>query len=293
MKNYGLIPKKTPRFHPTAHQIFGTPDISTLPIKFDINDLVGQVDQGDTNFCFGYCIRQLCSDIDQKVFDENYCISRVSKLMGASAVNGAPALTAMQSMIAFGPLPQSEAPVSFTWQEKGPEFIANPANWPTSLDAIAATFERIGVSNVNDPNSGLDAFDNVKAQMFQHNRSVTLATQWYPDFDTPGSSGMINATVNTSEFSWHMYEVMGFDTIDGNQYVKVKPHLGNKGLAGYEYFNRATVNMLAKNPLANVLIFTDTPQDLGTKIQLKKLAFLQIIVNLYQQVISLFIQKNG
>lgn len=289
MKNKGLIPKKLPQFHPTNHQLFGTPDVTALPIKFDINDVVGPVDQGSTNFCFGYAIRQLCSDIDQKIYDENWCIAMVSKLLGYSDINGAPALTAMQAMIAYGPLQQSDAPIGFTWQEKGPEFIANPTNWPKTLYALAAPFERIGITNVDDKKSGLDTFDNIKVQMYEHKRSVTLATEWFQDFDFPSPTGQINDTFNTTgPFSWHMYEVMGFDTINGQECIKVKPHMGAQGFGGYIYFNRATVDLLGSNTQANVLMFSDIPQDIGTKIQLKTYSLLQIVVDLYERLINLF-----
>lgn len=283
LKQYGLIPQEIPRTHPNTHQVFGTMSPSDIPDTLEIVDTVGPVDQDGTSFCFAYCPRQLCSDMDNILYDENWNVVATAETWGQSTENGAPALEAMQAMIYRGPLAASDAPPDMTWQLKGPPFIANPANWPASLNAKAAPHEKSSVLTVDGP---YDDFDNCRAWMAAHKRGVASATQWYAGFNEPDGNGIVHISAGT-EFTWHMYELMGYDVIAGTQVIKLKPHEGaSYGKGGYSYIGREDFNALVENKTANVLVFGDVPQSVVNRMQIQTLSLEQIFEELAARIES-------
>lgn len=282
-KNKGLIPQALPRNHPTTHQVFGTMAPADLPATLMLPDIVGPVDQGDTSICYAYCTRQLCSTEDGVLYDENWNIEATSEQYGFSAENGAPALVAMQAMITYGPLLATDAPAGMTWQEKGVPFLAQPSNWPAGLHLKAAPHEQSSVLSVAGP---YDAFDNIRAQICQHNRPTALATRWYLGFDTPDAGGNPepNPIIPTSFVAWHMYEAMGFDVVGGNEMIWVKPHIGTAGKNGYECFDRATINTLMADTQAGAFLFGDVPQSVVSRMQIQNLSLTEIFDELAARI---------
>ena len=288
LKNYGLIPEKISRIHPTTHQVFGSvgrPEIAPLQLP----DIVGPTNQGETSFCFAYCLRQLCSDQDNILYDENWNVIAASKVYGQSTLNGAPALSAMESMVEYGALAEIDAPEGMTWETKTPAFIADPSNWP--LDELylkAARHEKPAVLSVDGP---YDAFDNIRSAIQMHRRHVALATKWLPAFNMAQGDGFIPSTLlpsikdPTTPFTWHMYEAMDFDTIGGVDVIRVKPHeSASYGKGGYAYLDRDTINFLDSDPLANAFMFADVPISIVRRLQIQSQSVEDIFAELAARI---------
>lgn len=269
-KPYGLIPEAIPDSHPTAHQVFGSPAVADLPDNCILPDIVGPTDQGMTSFCYAYCVRQLCSDQDGIVYDENWQVAAAGRVNGSSTVNGCSALVAMDSGVIWGPLAATDAPAGMTWENKGPAFIADYKNWPAGLALKAAKHEKVSVLNIDGP---YDDFDNVRAQIYAKQRHIAFATKWYSVFNAAGPDGFVPATIlpnirlANAIFSWHMYEAMDYVTVNGTPYIRCKPHEGAAyGNAGLVLLDRATVNFLIEDPLACALMYGDVPVSLAQKL---------------------------
>lgn len=294
LKQYGLIPqdyREIIRARATTHQVFGSMAPSTLLSSLVIPDYVGPTDQGATPFCFAYCTRQLLSDQHGVLYDENWNVAKSAETWGQSVVipGGCPALVAMDAMVAFGPLRASEAPQGMTWEERSPEFVADYKNWPAILDRKAAPDEEGSVFPVDGP---YDDFDNVRSYMQMHKRHVAFATKWYQGFNYPGTDGII-APIGTASpenpdaaaFSWHMYEAMDFDTINGIEYIRIKPHEGiGYGKGGYAYLDRATVNTLIGDPQAAALVFSDAPASIVDRMRIQALSLQEIFEELVSRI---------
>ncbi|MDE1944831.1 MAG: hypothetical protein KGI03_00965 [Patescibacteria group bacterium] len=286
LKNYGLIPKALPKRHPTTHQVFGSIAVADLPATLDLPDIVGPTDQGATSFCTCYAARQLCSDQDGIVYDENWGVAMTSEIVGAPIVGGAPALDAMNAMIQKGPLALSDCPPGMTWQEKGPAFIADWRNWPQDLALKAAPHEKATVLSVDGP---YDAFDNIRAFMAAHKRHTALATKWYYQFNTPHADGTIDPVPDyaTPVFTWHMYEAMYPDVVNGVEVIWVKPHEGaGYGKGGYAAFDRATINRLVAEPMACSLAFGDVPTSIVQRLAVQHLSLEQIFEEIASRIES-------
>lgn len=288
MKNYGLIPQKISRLHPTTHQVFGSLALQEIA-PLQLPDLVGPTDQGETSFCADYCARQLASDMDGIVYDENWNVVITGRVYGQSALNGAPALDALQAQVEYGGLSIIDAPADMTWEEKGPSFIADPMNWPMDeLYLKAATHEKASVLSVDGPH---DAFDNIRSAIQMHKRHVGLATKWFSVFNDAQGDGFIPPTLlpeihdPAALFAWHMYEAMDFDTINGVDIIRVKPHEGaSYGKGGLSYFDRVTVNFLCSDPLANALMFGDVPINVIQRLQIQKQSLEDIFAELAARI---------
>lgn len=265
MKTYGLIPKALPADHPTTHMVFGSAALSDIQDVLGLPDVVGPTDQGDTNFCTCYTTRQLASDIDGVVYDENWNVAMTGEMEGAPITNGAPALDAMNALIMKGSLALADAPQGMTWEEKGPAFVADWRNWPLPLAQKAAQHEQMAVLGVEGP---YDAFDNVRAYITAHRRHVAFATKWYQEFNEANPSGCIPMPdFSSTVFSWHMYEAMDLDVVNGEPVIRMKPHEGKDyGKDGYVYFNRDVVNNLFKEPLATKVTYKEIPADVFARL---------------------------
>lgn len=288
LKKYGLIPEAIPRNRPTTHQVFGSPALPDLPRSLMLPDPIGPVDQKDTSICFAYATRQLCSSQDGIAYDENWNVAAIGEQYGSSVAEGAPALVAMQAMVSRGPLRLSDAPTGMTWEEKGVDFIADIRNWDAADNLKAAPNEKTSVLAVDGP---YDDFDNARAFMSAHNRPVALATKWYAAFNEPQSSGFIPdallASIKTPgiPFTWHMYEAMGFDVIDGKDVMVVKPHEGaGYGKDGLAYFDRDTIDFLVEDPLACGLAFGDVPTSVVSRLMVQNLSLEEIFAELAARV---------
>lgn len=282
LKQYGLVPKALPKGHPTTHQVFGSIAPADLPPTLVLPDLVGPTDQGSSSFCYAYAVRQLASDQDGVVYDENFTISRVSEIAGEVLTEGASALDAMHSAVEFGLLKLADAPPGMIWEEKGAEFISDWKNWPMPLNELAAPAEKPSVLSVDGP---YDDFDNIRSAMMKHKRHVALATQWFFEFNNPGSDGSIAYPDTTQPFSWHMYEAMHYDVINGVEKICIKPHEGAAyGQGGYAWLDRPTINMLVEHPLACALMFGDVPANVIQRLAIQHLSLEQIFEEIAARV---------
>lgn len=258
LKSYGLIPEILSARTPTAHALFGSPSPSLIADTFEVPDLVGPVDQGDTNFCTCYTSRELETDIKGEVYDENWNVAATSRLYGQPILQGAPATLALRALRIYGGNKLSAVPSGMTWQDKGQAFIADWKNWDPSLFESAASNELPGAVDVID--GPLDAFDSIRAQMQMHKRSIALATPWYAFFNSPDSSGAVPDLPLTGPSSWHMYAAKRCDVIGTTQVIWMKPWEGaGFGKGGYVALTRSQVNALLANPQANALMIPDVP----------------------------------
>lgn len=282
LKKYGLIPKALPNRHPTTHQVFGSLIASDIPATVLLPDLVGPTDQKDTSICYSYAVRQLASDQDGIVYDENFTVAKVSETAGAVLTEGAPALDAMQSAVKFGLLEAKNAPAGMTWEEKGVDFISDWHNWPMPLDELAAPREKTSVLSVNGPH---DAFDNIRSAIASHKRHVALATQWFMEFNDAAGDGSVQVPDARGPYSWHMYEAMDYDVIGGVEKIRVKPHEGKGyGQNGYAWFDRQTIDLLLSNPLANALMFGDVPTSVLQRLAVQHISLEEIFEELAARI---------
>lgn len=288
-KNYGLIPRPLPKRRLKTHQLFGTASPADIPDTFDVGDVIGPVDQGATPFCTCYTTRELVSDIDKIAYDENWNVAMTGKVTGSPILTGASAQDAMEAMIAYGPLLQTDTPPDMTWQQKGMDFIADPANWTPDLFLKAAPHERVAALTIDGP---YDAFDNLRSQMWMHKRSAGLATKWYfGTFNTPDGNGIVATLTdqNNPNFSYHMYTAKRLDVVNGQQVVWMKPYEGGSyGKNGMIAFDRQTINNLyGPTAFGSAHIFVDAISLLG-RLQQEQ----QIVLQFFEEMLARFLQRK-
>lgn len=285
-RNFGLVPRPIPASHPKTHIILGSIAQADIPDHFVIPDIVGPVDQVSTDFCTAYTTRELCSDLDGVVYDENWNVATTGKIVGSPILGGTSAQDAMRAPIVYGSLKVSEAPAGMTWEQKGPAFIADADNWPPPTFLYAAKHEQVASLVVDGP---YDAFDNLRSAMVKNNRSVGLATKWYfSSFNNIGPSGLITSPLNPNDpsFSYHMYTAKELDIVNGNPVVWMKPYEGaGYGRRGMVAFDRATINALY-GPLAfgSAFMYGNVPPSILQRMEDEAATLEQIFLKLVQNL---------
>jgi hypothetical protein len=93
---------------------------------------------------------------------------------------------------------------------------------------------------------GMDWFDSLRNCLVLNQRSISIATPWYPTWETT-NQGIIKApnSYDTTFASWHNWKVCGWKTINGVVYLIGKSWQGKSyGDGGLCYFPREVINQL-------------------------------------------------
>lgn len=265
---------------------FGAPSLD-LPRKYDVEDEKGDItgprDQGE-NMCTAYALSEIGSDEHGIPMSPDFQAMLISLIAGLPVYQwGASIRNAMKSGNLFGFLPVDKCP--FKWEEKGEAFVCEPANWPPELLTIAEQYRMPGGYFLVD--GPYDAFDNFRAQLFQHrpDNGIAIGIPWYRSFnDADEHNGFIPEPVGF--IGWHAITVKGFRRVDGMEVLRVRSWDGKKfGNRSYGYFTRERFNQVMAVQGAEGRMFKDVAEDLVEALKNERLSLREIYLNFYYKLI--------
>lgn len=112
-------------------------------------------------------------------------------------------------------------------------------------DEQAGYHRRGAFYNVVD-SPDLDAFDDVRSAIVTNNRTVSVATPWFPEWEGQLNLGIVPFPLSKPT-SYHNWKICGWKTIAGQPYLIGKSWQGPEyGDGGYHYVSRDTFNYIAK-----------------------------------------------
>lgn len=97
---------------------------------------------------------------------------------------------------------------------------------------------------------GQDSFDAVRDAMISggtERRSVAVASEWLPPFETVRQDGLLTTNINLNDpnLTWHAWKICGWETIGDQVYLVGKSWQGRGyGNGGLVYFSRPLFNTL-------------------------------------------------
>lgn len=134
----------------------------------------------------------------------------------------------------------------------------------TALKAAVKIYNRSAYYNVN-PKGGLDYFDAVRLAMgsgIPEKRSVSVATRWYGEFESP-INGILPEPNYNGSYTNHNWKICGWKIIGDQTYLIGKSWQGAYyGDKGFHYISRKVFNMLMTQNGAAA--FTVTKMGVGT-----------------------------
>lgn len=202
-------------------------------------------DQAETE-CTNYTTTDLATDIDKQIYSPDWGYAQTLRMEGSEpTTEGADPLTAMEVGISQGFLPR--ASVSLTASNSGELFCANYKNWPTILGTLALKWTKIDVYNALGNGT---SFYSVLSASVKSGRGVSVATNWYPEWEQIGPNGILPMPASLSESSTgHNYAVKGQKTIEGKTYWIVKSWQGSSyGDGGWCYMSQEIANAVMGFP---------------------------------------------
>lgn len=215
------------------------------------------LDQEDTEYCTAYG-EATSQGYEQSVeMSGEYQTAIEGEFIGAPITAGADPVPSMMATTINGSLPQALSP--FTLDGKGPDFIADWTNWPSTLAKIASKYLP-GVPYYVDGN--FDIFDNVRNALWQAKLAgekgvVKAFGFWYDSWNTqafdPNLKGILSIPTD-KPISRHRYNFIDWKTISGQLYLVAALTQGaDFGDGGILYMDRPTINYVFSNAIANGL----------------------------------------
>lgn len=157
------------------------------------------------------------------------------------------------------------------------------AHGETDTDAL--THRRAPYFEIR-PHNGQDWFDAARSAIQTNKRSISVGTQWFPEFTASG--GVVDDFNLRSTTDWHCYKVSGWIPKGTNIYLIVKPWLGPEyGDNGFFYFSRTAFNKLMS--VSGTGMFTNAHAQPGD-IQTVRLSIQQLILSLSMRLLGKLVQ---
>lgn len=204
------------------------------------------LNQLDLDFCTAFATAELQKDIYGNDIDPLYQMSKIKQIRGEFTQYGANLRDAAQSVVKYGSLLLSSAPYSYGSgkpTDKTRDFLANWANWPTTLDSLASKQKDLGYFTVDGQ---YDAFDNIRSCLWLHRlerRGVSFGLFWHNEW-TEAQNGIIPSIMPTTNYGGgHDMAIIGQKTINGTLYLVFQQSWGpTAGDNGLYYFPRTIVD---------------------------------------------------
>lgn len=218
---FKLLPDHRDFSYPrTFGAVASFPDELNLDAAFSFPD---QDADGLPYGCTGYAQTEICQDEDKAEYQPGFTYDRTRMMEGTlSQEIGCDIRDSLKSTIVYGVLGKKEN----TAEEAG--------------------YHRRGVyyNVVDSPN--LDAFDDVRSAILTNNRSVSVATPWFSEWEDIGSGGLVPLP-SKPPVSYHNWKICGWKMLAGQPVLIGKSWQGpNYGDHGYHYVSRAVFNAVMK-----------------------------------------------
>lgn len=214
---------------------------------------------GYPNGCTGYAQTSICEDEDKVQYQPAYTYDQ-TRLMEGTFPDPVPCAmrTSLNSTIVYGVLGKDE--------------IAHEQ----------ASYHRRGAfyNVVDSPN--LDAFDDVRSAIVTNNRSVSVATPWFSEWENP-IAGVVPMPYSKPA-TYHNWKICGWKQIGGQPYLIGKSWQGaNFGDHGYHYVSRAVFNkVMAMSGTGAFTVRKALPGDYKTV----KLAMLETLISYLRMLMA-------
>lgn len=246
---------------------FGTTEAFLTELNFDARLTVPDQNKPDPRFnnpafpngCTAFTTTDIATDEDKNVYNPAFTYART--LLLEDAVSGSPCSIqdSLKSSMVYGLAQKDEGDAEALHHRRGPYFEIRPTN-------------------------GQDWFDAIRSSVQKNKRSVSVGTQWFPEFTT-ASGGIVDSFSLRNTNDWHDFKVSGWKPVGNKQYLIVKPWVGpDLGDKGFFYFSRETVNKLFS--VKGCGVFTNA-HALPSDIQSVQLTLLQTLVSYYYRLLDL------
>lgn len=248
----GRIPRKK------FHLLFGgTANIPDFNVDVELQMPNQDTDAAQTE-CTAYAVTDLGTDIDHNLYSPDWTYAQTLRLEGSVPTTaGADPLTAMQVAISQGLLPKSVAPITcLTMSEL---YCANWQNWSTWTYLATNALQWAKIDVLDALGMG-DAFSSVLSASYTAQRGISVATDWYPEWEQIGPDGILPMPASITEVSsGHNYAVKGQKTINGIRYWIVKSWQGvTYGDHGWCYMSQEVANSVMGISGATALVYASS-----------------------------------
>lgn len=265
MPSHGLKPIENRKANYSFTRTFGSVSPINLPDYYSSDAGLGFPDQNADGFpeaCTGYTQSRLCSDEDKVLYKPYFTYDKTLQIEGGTLGDPCSIYDSLKSTIVYGVQKDTE-----------------------STDTEAVMHKR-GQYYQIQPTLSLDWFDAIRSTLYVNrgaNRSVSIGTPWFPEWNHTQRGVVLNPTTPVQGLSWHNWQVVGWKTIGGEPFLIGKTWQGTSyGDEGYAYFSRETINKVMK--LDGTGAFTLAQWD-GTPltIQYGILYTLQILIGYWRR----------
>lgn len=263
----GVTPTKKDHRRYSAHRTFGGTQVFLSEYNLDAGlTMPDQVDDGYPNGCTGYAQAELCQDEDKAQYKPSF--TYLKSIFMADVLNGQPVdmETSLKSTKVYGVQGVNE-----------------------TTDEQATSHRRGAYYQIENQS---DWFDSIRSTITINKCSVSVATQWFPEFEPVGngngkllSDGIITMpNLKSTGFSWHDWKVCGWKVINGVTYLIGKSWQGKSyGDNGWCYFSREIINKLLETSGAGAFIVA--PYD-PSKVQTVKLDIISLLISYCRRLIA-------
>lgn len=213
--------------------------IIVIPIRQ--NQILNQI---DLDFCSGFTATELQNAGWGMYFDPLFQMAKIKEVRGEYASYGANLRDGAQSVVKYGSLPSILAPYTHNGAptDKVRDFVANWANYPTSLDLFASKYKDLSFFYLDGV---YDTFDNIRSALWMHlqeRRGVSFGLEWHGEW-TYAPNGIIPDIMPTTKGEGHNFAFVGQKNINGKLYLICQNSWSDKfGDKGFYYFPRTIVD---------------------------------------------------
>lgn len=274
-------------FHRTfgAVPLTGVPDFYVLPSTI--------LDQNGFNACTGF---SAAADVETETgipHSPFYYYAKEAVVYKQLSLDGYDMRTKMKVRSQFGSLPLSKTPANLK-NEHDFSILANPANWPEALDAIAAVYKTGSYYAIDGP---YDIFDSIRSAMWLQKgirRCADLGIMWMDEWDSAKKGVILDGA--TTDGGGHDIKCGGWTDrylSDGVKFIDGKLRLAiqnswskTAGDQGWFYFTREQANKYLVPSDFGAFIWVDAlPLDSAQTISTMK--------NIINQMKQLIIKINN
>lgn len=228
--------------------------------------ILNQNTDGLPEGCTGYCQTSICQDEDKKQYLPRFTYDQTLMEEGIMPSNaqfeqvGCNIRDSLASTIVYGLQALGETPAQALNHRRGQYF------------ALEQT-------------QGLDWFDTLRSTLQLNQRSISVGTPWYEEFESP-QNGIIKPPVSYLESApMHNHKICGWKTINGVDYLIDASWQGTEyGDSGFCYFSREIINSLMTQPGTGA--FTLTPFT-AANIQNVELTVYEYLLSYLRMILKL------
>lgn len=245
---------------------------TNFPDSLNLDAGLTMPDQNADGFpygCTGYASSDLCADEDKIIYFPKFTYDQTLQMEGIISGDpdfekvGCDVRDSLNSTIVYGLQAVGEVPAASLNHRRGAYYNVDLAQ-------------------------GLDWFDSIRNCLMLNQRTISIATPWYPTWETT-NQGIISApnSYDTTFASWHNWKVCGWKMINGVPYLIGKSWQGKGyGDNGLCYFPREVINTLMGIAGTGAFILTPYSNQLAQTVVLTTyeyvISYLRMIIKRLQ-----------